>query len=99
MELKDLRNEIDRIDDELIKLFVRRMETAAKIAQYKKENNLPILVPAREREKLADVAEKAGPDMAEYTKTLYALLFELSRAHQSKLIGEVLSPFGSNGEV
>ena len=85
MDLKDLRKEIDRIDDELVRLFVHRMETAAQIAAYKKENNLPIFVPAREQEKLADVAAKAGPDMADYTKTLYTLLFELSRSYQSKL--------------
>lgn len=85
MDLKDLRDEIDKIDDELVKLFVRRMETAAQIAAYKKEHNLPILVPAREQEKLADVAQKAGPAMAGYTKTLYTLLFELSRSHQGRL--------------
>ena len=61
MELKDLRNEIDRIDDALIKLFVQRMEIAAKVGAYKKEHQLPIFVPEREHEKLADVAtvEKA----------------------------------------
>ncbi len=88
MELKDLRNEIDRIDDELVKLFAQRMDVAAQIADYKKEKNLPIFVPAREREKLADVAQKAGPDMANYTRVLYSMLFELSRSHQSKLTGE-----------
>ena len=89
MELKDLRNEIDMIDDELVKLFTQRMEVSAQIAGYKKERSLPIFVPAREREKLADVAAKAGPDMANYTCVLYSMLFELSRSHQSKLTGEM----------
>ena len=89
MELKDLRNEIDKIDDELVKLFSQRMEISAQIAGYKKEKSLPIFVPAREREKLADVAEKAGADMANYTRVLYSMLFELSRSYQSKLTGEV----------
>ena len=89
MELKDLRNEIDAIDDQLVKLFAQRMEVSAQIAGYKKEKSLPIFVPAREREKLADVAEKAGPDMANYTRVLYSMLFELSRSYQSKLTGEV----------
>ena len=89
MELKDLRNEIDKIDDELVKLFTQRMEISAQIAGYKKEKSLPIFVPAREREKMADVAEKAGPDMANYTRVLYSMLFELSRSHQSKLTGDV----------
>ncbi len=84
MELSDLRLEIDKIDDELVRLFGQRMDIAAQIAAYKKENNLPILVPAREREKLQDVAEKAGPEMANYTRVLYSMLFELSRSYQSK---------------
>ena len=84
MDLQDYRKEIDAIDDELVRLFGQRMDIAAKIADYKKENNLPILVPAREREKLADVARKAGPEMANYTRVLYSMLFELSRSYQSK---------------
>ena len=72
MELSDLRNEIDAIDDELVKLFTHRMDVASKIAEYKRLNNIPILVPARERAKLSDVAEKAGPEMANYTRVLYS---------------------------
>ena len=87
MDLTELRNQIDGIDDQLVQLFCRRMELCAQVAEYKKANGLPILMPAREREKLKDVAEKAGPDMANYTRTLYAMLFELSRSYQSKLSG------------
>ena len=84
MNLSDLRVEIDKIDDQLVSLFAQRMDIAAQIADFKKENNLPILVPARERDKLQDVAEKAGADMATYTRALYSMLFELSRSYQSK---------------
>ena len=91
MELKDLRNEIDQIDDQLVQLFAQRMDVAARIADYKKEKCMPIFVPAREREKLADVAEKAGPEMANYTRVLYSMLFELSRSYQSKK-NDVVSP-------
>ena len=91
MDINELRGEIDKYDDELVALFGKRMEVAARIADYKKENNLPILVPAREREKLADVAQKAGPEMANYTRVLYSMLFELSRSYQGKR-NEKLSP-------
>ena len=87
MNLNELRAEMDKIDNELVKLFGARMEVAAQIADYKTENHLPILAPAREREKLQDVAEKAGPDMANYTRVLYSMLFELSRSYQSKRNG------------
>ena len=84
MDLNELRLEIDKIDDALVQLFVQRMEVSARIADYKKANDLPIFVPSREAEKLLDVAKKAGPEMAQYTKVLYDLLFELSRGYQSQ---------------
>ena len=84
MDLNILRSQIDAIDDQLVSLFVQRMETAAQVADYKKEHNLPIYVPAREREILQDVAQKAGPDFANYTRVLYSMLFELSRSYQRK---------------
>ena len=84
MDMNELRGQIDQIDDQLVKLFAERMDVAAKIADYKKANNLPIHMPSREREKLVDVAEKAGPEMANYTRVLYSMLFELSRSYQSK---------------
>lgn len=85
MDINQLRNKIDAIDTDLVRLFKERMETAAMVAEYKKENNLPIYVPAREREILKSVADKAGGDMANYTRVLYSMLFELSRSYQKKL--------------
>ena len=84
MDLNQLRLEIDKIDDELVRLFAQRMDVSARIGDYKKAHDLPILVPAREAEKLTDVAQKAGPEMAQYTRVLYAMLFELSRGYQSQ---------------
>lgn len=92
MDLNEIRSEIDKIDDELVRLFCQRMHAAAQVADYKKANNLPIFQPARERAKLQDVAEKAGPEMANYTRVLYSMLFELSRSYQSKRNGECSPP-------
>ena len=50
MDITELRSKIDSIDNELVRLFTERMDIAAQVADYKKENNLPIYVPARERE-------------------------------------------------
>ena len=84
MELNELRNQIDKVDNQLVELFVERMNLSAQIADYKKENKLPIYVPTREREKLQDVANQAGPEMDNYTRVLYSMIFELSRSYQSK---------------
>ena len=84
MDLSELRNKIDEIDTELVRLFTARMDISAQVADFKRENNLPIYVPSRERSILQDVAEKAGPDMANYTRVLYSMIFELSRSYQQK---------------
>ena len=84
MELKELRAQIDNIDDELVSLFIKRMEISAKVADYKKERNMPIHVPAREREILQEVANKAGSGMDNYARVLYSMIFELSRSYQRK---------------
>ena len=84
MDLSQLRAEIDAIDEELVKLFCARMEVSARVADYKKANNLPIYHPGREREIMQDVAKKAGPELDSYARGLYTTLFELSRSYQSK---------------
>ena len=38
MELKDLREQIDGIDRELVELFKKRMNVSAAVAEYKKQN-------------------------------------------------------------
>lgn len=84
MDITQLRSKIDDIDNQLVNLFTQRMEITKDIAAYKKENHLPIYVPARERQKLQEVAKLAGPDMDDYTRVLYSMIFELSRSYQSK---------------
>ena len=84
MDLNEIRTGIDQIDDQLVQLFCQRMALSAQVADYKKAHDLPIFVPARERAILQSVVEKAGPEMANYTRVLYSMLFELSRSYQSK---------------
>ena len=84
MELNELRNEINAIDDELLKLFLRRMEVAGQVADYKRENNLPIYQPQREREILKKVADQAGPEMGGYARVLFSMLMELSKSNQHR---------------
>lgn len=86
MDIQELRGRIDEVDDELVALFLRRMEVSAQIGAYKKERGLPIFVPEREQEKLADVAAKAGPEMAGYIKRLYDAIFTLSRDYQNEVL-------------
>lgn len=82
MDLGAYREKIDGIDRELVRLFAERMQVASEIGEYKREMGLPVLDAARERAKLAAVADLAPEGMGDYTKVLYSLLFELARAHE-----------------
>ena len=87
MDLQDYRRELDGLDEELLKLFSRRMEISAAIGAYKKEQGLPVYDPARERQILLKMAERSPKGMGDYAVALYALIFELSRASQNRLMG------------
>ena len=84
MELKDYREQIDQVDNELVRLFQKRMDLAEKIGAYKRENGLPVLQSAREREKLTALSAQTQPELQAYVRVLYSLLFELSRTWQSR---------------
>lgn len=87
MDLNDYRKEIDSIDEQLLSLFVKRMETAGEIAAYKKEKGLRVLDVRREKEKLREIAEKTPAELREYALSLYSLIFELSRSRQGRILG------------
>mgnify|MGYP000086253802 CR=1 FL=1 len=40
MDLKEIRREIDATDDEILRLFLKRMDLCVGVAKYKKENNI-----------------------------------------------------------
>lgn len=84
LDLKKLRAEIDTVDEEIVKLFCRRMEISRQVSAYKVQHGLPVLDADRERQKLAQVAGLAGEDMGSYICTLYNAIFELSRAEQER---------------
>lgn len=85
MELSEIRTKIDDVDDQLLRLFLERMNLAENVAAYKNERNLPIMNREREREILARVTAAAG-DQERYAYHLFTTLFELARARQAELI-------------
>ena len=89
MELSELRNRIDEIDRQLVDLFIRRMNTSAEVAEYKRQNGMQVLDASRERALLNKISELSGEEFEEYSRTLYSTILELSRSYQhKKLDGE-----------
>ena len=56
-DLKELRYEIDRADNEIVRLFERRMRLVEDVAKYKIENGMQVLDSRREGEKLKTLSE------------------------------------------
>lgn len=85
MDINELRNEIDTIDNELVRLFEKRMATAASIAAYKKANSLPVSDRERERQVINKVTAKVSPEFSEYARVLYQTIFDVSCSYQRGL--------------
>lgn len=105
MELSEIREKIDLVDEELLKLFLRRMALSEDVAAAKSAQGLPISNRAREREILAKVTAEAG-DKERYAYHMFTTLFHLSRARQAELMGaptqvaaQVRASLAAGGEV
>ena len=85
MELSEIREKIDAVDEQLLDLFLQRMDLSEEVAAYKNEHHLPILNKERERAILAKVTEKSG-ERERYAYHLFSTLFELARSRQAELI-------------
>ena len=86
MDLDALREKLNGIDDDILRLFLERMEIVGDVAAYKKEHNLPIFNAARERSILERVCGKSGEALEDYTRILYSTIFDLSRSYQTRLL-------------
>lgn len=82
MELEKIRKEIDRIDFELNKLFLRRMELGKEAMLEKVRLGKQIADGERERKILEDVSNESG-EMSAYSSLLFKELISLSKSYQT----------------
>ncbi len=86
MELKDYREQIDEIDRSITDLILRRMAISRDVAAYKVKKGLPVLDSARERQMLNDITSRVGEESAPALYALYALILDLSRSEQNRIV-------------
>ena len=85
LNLEEIRKEISAINDEMLALFVKRMELSAQVAAYKKANGLPTLDRKREEAILQKVADNTGDDFRQYAIQLFRTMMDLSKEYQDTL--------------
>ncbi len=81
-KLEQSRKRIDEIDSKIVELFAERMGIAGDVAKYKVENNLPVLNSTREREIITRLIQDKDEVTAQYIKSLYLTVFDISRSYQ-----------------
>ncbi|MBQ9673235.1 MAG: chorismate mutase [Ruminococcus sp.] len=85
-DLQEIRQEINEIDEQLLELFIKRMNCARDVGIYKKENNIPIFNAEREQEILDGMLSRGGA-YGYAAQLLYTNIMELSRALQHNIVG------------
>lgn len=86
MDLQEIRTEIDALDHELLSLFERRMALCRNVALYKKENNLPIFQPEREKRLLDKIEQEASPELQNAARTMFSVILDISKQLQSRML-------------
>lgn len=90
--LEGYRKEIDNIDKEITRLFEERMNVVLKVAEYKKENNLPIFHKGREEVVIEkNINRLENKDYSLEIRKFYNSLMEVSRELQSRKLNRVSS--------
>lgn len=86
MDLDDIRDRLDEIDEEIIKLIAKRQAYMPMVKDYKKQHGLTIHQPKREKEileKKKELAKKLGVD-EHLVEEVFLALFKNAKEIQTK---------------
>jgi chorismate mutase len=86
--LDELRDDIDRVDEVIVRLLNERARVAVEIGRLKKELNVPIYQPDREKQVLAHVRGVAseGPLGADAIARLFERIIDEARRLERRVV-------------
>jgi chorismate mutase-like protein len=86
--LDDLRDDIDRVDEVLVRLLNERARVACEIGRIKKEQGIEVYQPEREKQVLEHVRSIAseGPLGAEAIARLFERIIDEARRLERRLV-------------
>ena len=84
MDLEEIRQDIDKLDDQLLELFAKRMKLCCDVADYKAENGLPVFQGGREQAILKRVAEQSPEGLESASTLLFSQIMDISKCLQQE---------------
>lgn len=92
MDLSNIRQQIDEIDNQILDMFLKRMELCTNVAEYKRKNNLPVFQGKREQEILERMSSRAPENISNGAKLLFTNIMDISKCLQQQLLTDVQMP-------
>ncbi len=91
MDIKDIRNELNAVDEKLLLLLKERYALVEKVVEYKTERKLPIFDPVREQEILDRVdVQIENRIIAPHIVDTYREIMRCSRDYQAGYAGNIV---------
>ena len=88
MTLDDLRRDIDRVDEVLVRLLNERARCVCEVGRLKKETNMEVYQPDREKQVLAQVrasaTKLAGPLNADAVVRIFERVMDEARRSERR---------------
>lgn len=86
-KLDDARRKINQIDEEMLKLFEERMQAVQCVAEYKKENHLPIFDETREKTIIdKNLSLLHTKELEQYYRIFFEGVLKSSKEYQKDLM-------------
>ena len=82
MDLKELRDQIDILDAEILDKFQKRMDLCLQVAEYKKKNKVNVLQTGREQEVIDGIKAKSEKRYEDSAAVLFSNIMDISKSYQ-----------------
>jgi chorismate mutase len=80
LDLDELRRSIDAVDQQILKLVHERVRLVMQVGEYKRERDIPVYDPGRERALLERLCKAAEPPLdADTIRRIFERLVDESR--------------------
>ena len=100
MDISDWRKKIDELDSKLVELLNQRASAAMGIGRLKRNTDLPIYEPEREREVIANVQKiNGGPLTGRDLAQIYERIMDVMRSIQKHEIVPASEPSPHGTEI